>query len=65
MRGRCNSIVNRLVRSTRVPIAELSNPEDQIALGLANACRWTARMGKERGNAGNAQEVAEFSDAFA
>jgi len=26
MRGRCSRIVNRVVRSTRVPIAELSNP---------------------------------------
>ena len=31
MRGRCNSIVNRVVRSTRVPIAELSSPTNEIA----------------------------------
>ena len=26
MRGRCNRIVNRVMRSTRVPIAELPSP---------------------------------------
>ena len=33
--GRCSSIVKRLVRSTSVPIAERSMPEDQVALPVA------------------------------
>ena len=30
-RGRCSSIVNRVVRSTSVPIADRSQPDDQVA----------------------------------
>ena len=29
--GRCSSMVNRVVRSTRVPIAELFKPDDEVA----------------------------------
>jgi len=33
--GRCSSITNRLVRSTRAPIAEPSTREDQVSLPVA------------------------------
>ena len=33
--GRCSSIVNRVARSTRVPIAVPAQPEDQIPFPVA------------------------------
>ena len=33
--GRCSSIVKRVVRSTRVPIAERSRPDDEVAFPVA------------------------------
>ena len=50
MRGRCSSIVNRVVRSTSVPIAELPSPRMRspsqcpgTARSAASAGRWLIR----------------------
>ena len=47
MRGRCSSIVNRVVRSTRVPIADLSSP----MIRSPSQCPGTARSATSAGRA--------------
>ena len=53
-RGRCSSIVNRVVRSTRVPIAELPSPRMRspsqcpgTARSAASAGRWAIMISGE------------------
>jgi hypothetical protein len=46
MRGRCSSIVNRVVRSTRVPIAELPSPRMRSPSQLPGTARSVASAGR-------------------
>ena len=46
MRGRCSSIVNRVVRSTSVPIAELSSPRIRSPSQWPGTARSSASAGR-------------------